>query len=117
MALPIPERFPEDVRRLVGETKLPISLWNASTIIAIPYKLPGASTATVELLNYSADAMPVQVRIQGSYSMVRYETPERGVELLTPNHQGGFTQFDVPWLRIGGRVHLSAMPDPQRLRS
>jgi hypothetical protein len=50
--------------------------------------------------------------------VVRYETPERGCcEVLTPTHQDGFTQFDVPWLRIGGRVHLGAMPAPQRKRS
>jgi hypothetical protein len=113
-----PEAFSRDVRRLLGEEKLPISLWNAATVIAIPYKLPGTSTAIVELLNYSAEPMPVQVRIRGSYSVVRYETPERGCgEVLTPTHQGGFTQFDVPWLRIGGRVHLGAMANPQRERS
>jgi hypothetical protein len=113
-----PGTFSEDVRRLLGKEKLPISLWNASTTIAIPYKLPGTSTATVELVNYSADPMPVQVRIQGSYSVVRYETPERGCcEVLTPTYQDGFTQFEVPWLRIGGRVHLGAMAAPQRKRS
>jgi hypothetical protein len=113
-----PGTFSMDVRRLLGKEKLPISLWNASTTIAIPYKLPGTATATVELVNYSADPMPVQVRIRGSYSVIRYETPERGCcEVLTPTHQDGFTQFDVPWLRIGGRVHLGAMAAPQRKRS
>ena len=109
-----PGKFSEDVRRLLGKERLPISLWNASTTIAIPYKLPDSSTATVELLNYSADPMPVQVRIKGTYSVARYETPERGSEILTPTHQDGFTQFDVPWLRIGGRVHLGAPSNPQR---
>lgn len=112
-----PETFSKDVRRLLGEKKLPISLWNASTIIAMAYKLPGTSTATVELLNYSADPMPVQVRIKGSYSVVRYETPERGHEILKPTHQDGFTQFDVPWLKIGGRVHLGPMPNLERKMS
>ena len=113
-----PETFSRDVRRLLSEKKLPISLWNASTIIAIPYTRPGASTATVELLNYSADPMPVQVRIQGYYPVVRYETPERGCcENLTPTHQDGFTQFDVPWLRIGGRVHLASRPHTPAKRS
>lgn len=108
-----PDAFSRDVRRLLGEENLPISLWNASTTIAIPYKVPSASTATVELVNYSADPMPVQVRIKGSYSVVRYETPERGCcEVLTATHQDGFTQLEVPSLRIGGRVHLGAMADP-----
>ena len=113
-----PGKFSEDVRRLLGKEKLPISLWNASTILAIPYKLLRASTATVELVNYSADPMPVQVRIHGIYSEVRYETPEHGCcDVLTPTHQNGFTQFDVPWLRIGGRVHLGARADLQKRRS
>jgi len=108
-----PGVFAQDVRRLLGKEKLPISLWNASTTIAVPYILPGTSTATVELVNYSVDPLPVQVRIKGSYPVVRYETPERGCcESLTPTHQDGFTQFDIPWLRIGGRVHLGAMADP-----
>jgi hypothetical protein len=107
-----PGTFAQDVRRLLGKEKLPISLWNASTTLAVPYELPGTSTATLELVNYSADPLPVQVRIKGSYSVVRYETPERGCcEPLTPAHQDGFTQFDVPWLRIGGRVHLGTMAD------
>jgi hypothetical protein len=104
-----PGAFSRDVRRLLGKENLPISLWNASTTIAIPYKLPGTPTATLELLNYSAAPMPVQVRIQGTYSVLRYETPERGCcEALTATHQDGFTQFEVPWLRIGGRVHLGS---------
>src|SRR4051812_5651257 len=110
-----PGAFSRDVRRLLGKEKLPISVWNASTTIAIAYKLPGTPTATVELLNYSADPMPVQVRIQGTYSVLRYEAPESGCcESLTATHQEGFTEFEVPSLKIGGRVHLSAIADPQR---
>ncbi|HEY1809389.1 MAG TPA: hypothetical protein VGG42_12550 [Acidobacteriaceae bacterium] len=112
-----PGAFSRDVRRLLGEEHLPVSLWNASTTIVIPYILPGASTATVELLNYSADPMPVQVRIQGTYSVLRYETPERGCcESVTATHQEGFTQFEVPPLKIGGRVHLGRMANPQKIR-
>jgi hypothetical protein len=102
-----PGTFAQDVRRLLGKEKLPISLWNASTTLAVPYKLPRTSVATLELVNYSAEPLPVQVRIKGSYSVVRYETPERGCcESLTPARRDGFTEFVVPWLRIGGRVHL-----------
>ena len=113
-----PGAFSRDVRRLLGKENLPISLWNASTTIAIPYKLPGTPAASVDLLNYSADPMPVQVRVQGTYSVLRYETPERGCcGVLTATHQDGFTQFEVPWLRIGGRVQLGAVVAPQRKRS
>jgi hypothetical protein len=113
-----PGTFAKDVRRQLGREKLPISLWNASTTIAVPYQIPDSSTATVELVNYSADPMPVEVRIKGTYSVIRYETPERGSsEILTPTYQNGFTQFEVPWLKIGARVHLGAMADPQRKKS
>jgi hypothetical protein len=113
-----PGAFARDVRRLLGDEHLPISLWNASTTIAIPYQLPGTSTATVELLNYSADPMPVQVRIQGTYSVLRYETPEGGCcDGVTATHQRGFTQFEVPRLKIGGRVHLGRIASPQNLHA
>lgn len=113
-----PGAFSMDVRRLLGKENWPITLWNASTTVAIPYKLPATSTATVELVNYSVDPMPVQVRIKGIYSMIRYETPERGCcEVLTAIHQDGFTQFEVPWLRIGGRVHLGAIAASPNKRS
>lgn len=113
-----PGAFSRDVRRLLGRENLPISLWNASTIIAVPYQVPNTQMAIVELLNYSADSMPVQVRIRGTYSVLRYETPERGCcETLRATHQDGFTQFEVPRLRIGGRVHLGAIPVPQNKKS
>ncbi len=113
-----PGKFSEDVRRLLGNERLSISLWNASTIIAIPYKFPGSHSATGELLNYSADPMPVQVRFRGTYSEARYESPDRGsYQVLPISHQNGFTQFDVPWLNIGGRVHLGTTPDLQRKTS
>jgi hypothetical protein len=105
-----PGTFAQDVRRLLGKDKLPISLWNASTTLGVPYKLPGSPMATLELVNYSADPMPVQVCVKGSYSVDRYETPERGCcQSIAPIRQDGFTQFDLPWLKIGGRVHLGAM--------
>jgi hypothetical protein len=113
-----PGAFSRDVRRLLGKQNLPISLWNASTTIAIAYKLPGAPKATLELLNYSADPMPVQVRIQGTYSALRYETPESGCcQALTATHRDGFTEFEVPSLKIGGRVHLGAIIAPPSTRS
>jgi hypothetical protein len=113
-----PGTFAQDVRRLLGKDKLPISLWNASTTLGVPYKLPGSPNATLELVNYSADALPVQVRVKGSYPVVRYETPERGCcESITATHQDGFTQFDLPWLRIGGRVHLGIRAGSTRRRA
>jgi hypothetical protein len=62
---------------------------------------------TVELVNYAEEPLRVQVRVKGSFHTIRYETPERGCcESLTPVLRNGFTEFVIPDLRIGGRVHL-----------
>jgi hypothetical protein len=103
-----PETFAQDIRRLLDEDtdKLSISLWNALTVIAIPYHL--GSEKVVELVNYSQEPITVQVRIKGSFSSIRYKAPEQGCCVsLTPEYREGFTEFVVPDLRIAGRVHLS----------
>ena len=107
-----PETFAQDIRRLLGseeEDKAEISLWNALTVIAVPYNVPGGRTKVVELINYAQEPIPVQVRVRGSYSSVLYETPDRACcELLTPVQRGEFTEFVVPALRIAGRVRLTS---------
>lgn len=103
-----PETFAQDIRRLLDQDtdKLSISLWNALTVIAIPYHV--GDEKVVELVNYSQEPIAVQVRIKGSFSSIRYEAPERACCVsLTPEYRGGFTEFVVPDLRIAGRVRLS----------
>lgn len=103
-----PETFAQDIRRLLDQDtdKLSISLWNALTVIAIPYHV--GDEKVVELVNYSQEPIAVQLRIKGSYSSIRYEAPERACCVsLTPEYREGFTEFVVPDLRIAGRVHLS----------
>ena len=103
-----PETFAQDIRRLLDQDtdKLSISLWNALTVIAIPYHL--GSEKVVELVNYSQEPIAVQVRIKGLFSSIRYEAPEQACCVsLTPEYREGFTEFVVPDLRIAGRVHLS----------
>jgi hypothetical protein len=109
-----PETFAQDIRRLLEQDldqkkdELKISLWNALTVIAVPYDLPGGRGKVVELVNYSEESIPVQVRIKGSFSSIRYDSPERSCcESLTPVQRGAFTEFVVPALRIAGRVSLS----------
>ncbi|MGB7436907.1 MAG: hypothetical protein WBR26_12200 [Candidatus Acidiferrum sp.] len=102
-----PETFAEDVRRLMEKDQIPVSLWNSLTTIVTEY--PGAKPgeATVELINYDEERTQVQVQVKGTFGSVRYESPERGCcEELKPSHVDGFTQFVVPDLVIGGRVHL-----------
>jgi hypothetical protein len=62
---------------------------------------------TLELVNYAEEPLRVQVQIKGSFHSIRYETPEHGCcESLTAVQRNGFTEFVIPDLRIGGRVHL-----------
>jgi len=104
-----PGTFAQDVRRLLDQDKdkLALSLWNALTVVAVSYRSTGGGKL-VELVNYAEEPISVQVRIQGSFSSIRYETPEQVCcESLTATQRGAFTEFVVPSLRIAGRVHLA----------
>ncbi len=104
-----PETFAQDIRRLLDKQKTLISLWNALTTLAVACQRLGSSNVALEMVNYAEDPLQVQVRIKGSFSHIRYETPERGCCVsLSPVHRNGFTEFVVPWLRIGGRAHLGS---------
>lgn len=106
-----PETFAQDIRRLIGPDKVDISLWNALTVIAVPYDLPRGREKVVEVLNYAQESMPVQVQVKGSYSSVVFETPDRACcESLTPVQRGEFTEFVIPSLRLAGRVRLTSAP-------
>ena len=103
-----PETFAQDIRRLLPSQKVLINLWNALTTLAVPYQCGNRPGVSLELVNYAEDPLPVQVRIKGSFAGVRYENPERGCCVdLKPTHSDGFTEFVIPMLKIGGRVHLS----------
>ncbi|MGO8734495.1 MAG: hypothetical protein ACLQVM_17100 [Terriglobia bacterium] len=103
-----PETFAQDVRRLLSSEKMLINLWDGLTTLAFPYQLAGRPEVTLELINYAEEPLPVQVRVKGSYPVIRYENPEHGCcEYLSPTRSDGFTEFVIPWLGIGGRVHLA----------
>jgi hypothetical protein len=107
-----PETFAQDLGRLIAKDKVLISLWNALTTVAVPYRGPGSEKKVVELVNYAQEPLRVQVRVKGSFSSIIYETPERGCcESLTPVQRKGFTEFVVPALQIAGRVHLAVGND------
>jgi hypothetical protein len=108
-----PETFAQDIRRLIGGDKVEISLWNALTVIAVPYGAPGGREKLVELINYAQEPIPVQVQVKGSFSSVLYETPDRACcESLTLVQRGEFTEFVIPSLRIAGRVRLTSGRPP-----
>ena len=102
-----PETFARDIRGLIDNQKIQISLWNALTTIGVLYREAGTGNRVVELLNYAADPLEVQIRVKGEFPVIRYESPEGGCcEAISPVIRDGFTEFSVPSLTISGRVHL-----------
>ena len=102
-----PETFSQDIRRLVGRQNTLLSLWNGLTTIAVPYHQPGGAIKLVEFINYAEEPVRVQVQVKGSFTSVRYESPQSGCCTdLNPVTHDGFTEFVIPDLTIAGRVHL-----------
>jgi protein-tyrosine-phosphatase len=104
-----PETFAQDIRRLLGKQSVLISLWNGLTTIAVPYRWHGSTLKVLNLVNYAAEPVRVQVQVKGSYSAIRYEAPgQECCQSLVPVKHDGFTEFVIPDLMIAGRVHLEA---------
>ena len=102
-----PETFAQDIRRLLGKQNVLMNLWNGLTTIAVPYRLHGGTLKVLNLVNYAAEPVRVQVQVKGSYSAIRYEAPgEECCQSLVPVKHDGFTEFVIPDLMIAGRVHL-----------
>ena len=63
----------------------------------------------LNLVNYAAEPVRVQVQVRGSYSAIRYEAPgQECFQSLVPVKHDGFTEFVIPDLMIAGRVYLEA---------
>ncbi len=104
-----PETFAQDVRRLMPKSDIPLSLWNSLTTLVVSYSGAKTGETIVELVNYAEESTQVQVQVKGKFASVRFESPERGCcETLKPSYVDGMTEFVVPDVVIGGRVHLSA---------
>jgi hypothetical protein len=103
-----PEAFAEQIRGLLNKQDVLIYFWNALTTLGFAYPTPKGGNMTLELVNYAQEPLQVQVRVKGSFSNIRYETPGHGFyAAIPPEHDNGFTEFVVSHLRIGGRVYLS----------
>jgi len=104
-----PETFAQDIRRLMVRQHIPVSLWNSLTTLVAEYAGEKPGEMIVEVINYDQEPTQVQVQVKGTFGTVNYESPERGCcEKLKPAQVDGFTEFVVPDLVIGGRVHLEA---------
>jgi hypothetical protein len=101
--------FAQDIRRLLGKQNVLVSLWNGLTTIAVPYREHGGTLKVLEFVNYAEEPVRLQVQVIGTFTSIRYETPEhKCCESLVPVKHNGFTEFVIPELRITGRVHLEA---------
>jgi len=108
-----PETFAQDIRRLMVKERIPVSLWNSLTTLVAAYQGEKSDDVVLELVNYAQESLEVQVQVKGNFDAVRFESPEHGCcETLKPSRVDGFTQFVVPDLVIGGRVHLGAKGGP-----
>ena len=102
-----PTTFSQDIRRLMVKERVPVSLWNSLTTLVLSYSGEKPGERIVELLNYDAESSQVQAQVKGHFESVRYETPESGCcQTLKTTQVDGFTEFVIPNLVIGGRVHL-----------
>lgn len=102
-----PETFARDVRRLMVKDRIPVSLWNSLTTLVTAYPGQKPGEVIVELVNYGEEVTQVQVQVRGSFGAVAVESPERGCcQALQAAHVDGFTEFVVPDVLIGARVHL-----------
>jgi hypothetical protein len=108
--IPNPDTFALEIRELLGPAHRSIDIWNGITVIAASSKDPNGRSTLVNVLNYTHQALPVQLRIAGTYSLVQYESPEDAPTLLPYEHRDGFTEVVLPALRIGGRIFLSNGP-------
>ena len=108
-----PNAFALEMRQLVGRERRIVDIWNGITVLTAPYVSPRAPgepdgrSVLLTVLNYSAQPLPVQLRVAGTFPIVHYESPDEPLTLLPHEHRDGYTEFVVPALRLGGRVFLS----------
>jgi hypothetical protein len=102
-----PETFARDVRRLMMKERVPVSLWNSLTTLVTAYLGEKPGEVIVELINYEEEPTQVQVQVRGNFNRVTVESAERGCcQTLKVAQVDGFTEFVVPDVFIGARVHL-----------
>src|SRR5262245_50866974 len=73
-----PENFARDLRRLIGNQRSALALWNSLTTLATVYREQGHPNATLYLVNYAEQPDNVQVQVKGRFTGVRLESPEEG---------------------------------------
>jgi hypothetical protein len=106
-----PNAFAMEIRQILGREHRVIDIWNGITVLTAPYREPNGATVLLTALNYATQPLPVQLRVRGTFTLIQYESPEQSLTLLPYEHRDGCTEFELPPLRIGGRVFLSQKAD------
>lgn len=101
-----PNRFALEMRQALGRGNRAVDIWNGITVLAAPYREAGGDVL-VTLLNYAHQALPVQLRVPGTFARVRYESPEEPAAVLPHRSRDGQTEVTIPSVRIGGRVFFT----------
>jgi hypothetical protein len=101
-----PNGFALEMRQALGRANREVDIWNGITVLVAPHREAGGDVL-LTLVNFAQRALPVQLRVRGTFSRVRYESPEEPAELLAHQSRDGHTEVTVPSVRIGGRVFFS----------
>jgi hypothetical protein len=102
-----PNAFAMQIREALGRDRRVVDVWNGITVLTALYEDASGDTLLLSVLNYAHDPLPVQLRVQGTFSTAYYETPGEEAVLLPLRHRGDHTEFVLPALRVGGRVFLT----------
>jgi hypothetical protein len=101
-----PDEFALDVRNVLGPQGRVVDVWNGITVLVAPYEDPAGESMLVTIVDYAHASQPIPVRVKGTFSQAHYESPESEPVLLPLRRRNGYTEFDVPAPRVGGRVFL-----------
>src|SRR5256714_4923252 len=63
-----PEVFAQDIRGLLGDKNLTVSLWNSLTTLVVAYRSSESDHMIMEFVDYAEEPVHVQVRVTGNFA-------------------------------------------------
>ena len=105
-----PNTFALEMRQLLGTDRRVVDIWNGITVLVAPFAAPAGDAMVLTAINYAAQPLPIQVRVRGTFSEVRFEAPGQPAIRLPFEQRNGGTEFVLPALRVGARVFLNRFP-------
>jgi hypothetical protein len=105
-----PNTFALKMRQVLGTDRRVVDIWNGITVLVAPFAAPAGDAMVLTAINYAAQPLPIQVRVRGTFSEVRFEAPGQPAIRLPFEQRNGGTEFVLPALRVGARVFLNRFP-------